>query len=175
MSLSLASANVSTTSGTKSKQLRGTHEEPQRTYQKMLSAASRLKSVPQKSSLRFEELWFPWLTFGLLFGGARGSWSWRVNPALAPALNFNGILATVSCFLSTAFPDRGPKPQKHRAFATPGATIPVKTQGFARLHGFTRGLTCSRPVSLPSYLMMRLTWRCGWLDGVKTKTMTIGT
>ena len=69
MSLSLASANVSTTSGTKSKQLRGTHEEPQRTYQKMLSAASRLKSVPQKSSLRFEELWFPWLTFGLLFGG----------------------------------------------------------------------------------------------------------
>ena len=57
--------------------------------------------------------------------------------------------------------------------ATPGATIPVKTRGFATESVFTREFTRFRTVTLPYYLMMGLTWWCGWHDGVNAKRMTI--
>ena len=45
--------------------------------------------------------------------------------------------------------------------ATPGATLPGKTQGFAPESVFTCEFTCVRTVALPNYLMMR-----GWHDDV---------
>ena len=48
--------------------------------------------------------------------------------------------------------------------ATPGATIPVKTRGFATESVFTREFTRFRTVTLPYYLMMGLTWWCSWHD-----------
>ena len=82
--------------------------------------------------------------------------SLRTNPALSQLPSFFNILKCKSSsreslvhFLSTAFPDRGPETRDtDPTFATPGATILVKTHGFARESGFTRKFTCSRIVTL---------------------------
>ena len=82
--------------------------------------------------------------------------SLRTNPALSQLPSFFNILKCKSSsreslvhFLSTAFPDRGPETRDtDPTFATPGATILVKTHGFARESGFTHKFTCSRIVTL---------------------------
>ena len=50
--------------------------------------------------------------------------------------------------------------------ATPGATIPLKTEGFAPESVFTLEFARPRALLLPSYLMMGLTSWCGWRDDV---------
>ena len=68
---------------------------------------------------------------------------------------WNRALATVSCaFWSTSTP---PAPRKHRPyfhFATPGAAIPVETQGFAPKSVFTPEFTHSRTLLLDAEVDM---------------------
>ena len=68
---------------------------------------------------------------------------------------WNRALATVSCaFWSTSTP---PAPRKHRPyfhFATPGAAIPVETQGFAPKSVFTPEFTHTRTLLLDAEVDM---------------------
>ena len=60
-------------------------------------------------------------------------------------------------FLSTGFPRSRPAPAETETLlhsATPGLTLPEKTEGFVPEIFFTREFTCFRTVTLPNYLMM---------------------
>ena len=102
------------------------------------------------------------------------TWSSKSAPNVIIFVTFwnaNQTLASPVRFLATTFPDR--RGNTDPTAATPGATIPVKTQGFAPENVFTREFTRSQTLSLPNYLMTRLTWWCRWHDGVMLTMTTI--
>ena len=71
----------------------------------------------------------------------------------------NRALATVLCtFRGQIFQiEARNRSNRDPTLVTPGATIPVKTRGFATESVFTREFTRFRTVTLPYYLMMGLT------------------